>query len=187
MLPEVLRVDTRVNFGSADVGITDYRGPQGLYFRRVLSSSVALARRCRPSGAYLDFGSGYGEMKKMFPEEKIVNYDKEQSLSEICDWKTFHGDVVIANHVFYRLKTEELLEIRNFFFERGVPIVFSDSEGRTLNMVLAKLAGNPRALQHKMRGIDDTIEIMKERYEIGAVASVFGLSRVVLLNPRECQ
>lgn len=185
MLPEVLRVDKRVSFANADQGITAYRGPQGLYFRRVLSCSVAFARRCRPFGEYLDFGSGYGEMKKMFPEEKIVNYDKVPSLSEISDWRTFDGDLVIANHVFYRLQTEELLEIRNFFFDKGVPVVFSDSEGRTLNMILAKLAGNPRALQHKMRGIDDTIEIMEERYEIGAVASVFGLSRVVLLVPRE--
>ena len=48
----------------------------------------------------LDFGGGYGMLKKLLPDIEVINYDIIKDLSDVDDWKAVSFDVVVANQVY---------------------------------------------------------------------------------------
>lgn len=139
-------------------------------------------RLARPSvsDVILDFGCGHGMLKQMFGARfSIVGFDVQTKFTEIRDWREADFSILIANHVFYSVSIGDLEQVALAASRKRVQtVVFSDSLDRNINRWLARMAGEPRALEAKLHDSETTLDAFRDHYDLVETSSVFGLTKV---------
>ena len=95
---------------------TSYRGIAGIYFRALIKTIINIGHLGRPDLRILDFGSGYGNIKRILSSSKgttVINYDIVPTLTDVSDWQEVTFDVMVANQVFYLFERKELISLLN--------------------------------------------------------------------------
>ena len=96
----------QIELNIAMKGVTSYSGLTGIYFLIQLKILIGLFH-LRKEHSILDFGCGYGMMKKELGPN-VIGYDLISELSDTSDWRKESFGVFVANHVLYCLNEEEL-------------------------------------------------------------------------------
>ena len=95
----------KINFSN----ITKHGRISGIYFNNILKNIISLINT-KKKVRILDFGSGYGYLKKINKKFKIriINYDIIKELSDINDWRKVKFDYLVSTHVFMYFKKVNL-------------------------------------------------------------------------------
>jgi SAM-dependent methyltransferase len=127
-------------------GVTSYSGLAGWYFSLQLTVLIRFFGLHRES-AILDFGCGYGMLKKRLGAS-VIGYDKLSELSDSPDWRKEKFDVFIANHVFYcfdEAMLRKLLEELTAASENGCRVIVGYSFQSSLVRLFMALVGRSDA------------------------------------------
>ena len=89
-------------------GVTTYSGFAGLYFLVQIYLILYRGRFDQKGMKVLDYGSGFGILKKIVKECEVTNFDIIEEFSEVNDWRDLDFNITVANHVLYNHSLEEL-------------------------------------------------------------------------------
>ena len=82
----------------------------GIYFINIIENIYKLID-FQKTVSVLDFGCGYGYLKRKFKKYKkikVINFDIVDEFTEIKDWKKVKFDYLISTHVFYLFTKKKL-------------------------------------------------------------------------------
>jgi len=85
-----------------------YSGLEGFYFKLVLKELIKIGKLNQENGTILDFGCGFGYLKKSLPNHKVVGYDIIEKFTEIKDYKKLKPSVIVCNAVLQYFDKEGL-------------------------------------------------------------------------------
>jgi len=85
-----------------------YNGLVRYYFNKTLESIIKIGNLDKTQESILDFGCGYGILKKKLINQNVLNYDINPEFSDYSDWRKLNFDFFIANQVFYLFSQDEL-------------------------------------------------------------------------------
>ncbi len=92
------------------VQITEYKGIQNIYFRKILTEIIDLGNLDRETKKILDYGCGDKQLEKML-NKKIMNYDINPKLTEIKTIENIDFDIIIFNHVLMYMNKNNISEL----------------------------------------------------------------------------
>ena len=85
-----------------------YKGLVKFYFNKTLDSIIKIGELDKTQKNILDFGCGYGMLKKKLNIPNIFNYDIDPQFTEHDDWKNLNFEFFVANQVLYLFSKDEL-------------------------------------------------------------------------------
>ena len=83
-----------------------YNGLKKIYFQKIINEIINIAS-LRKTKKILDFGCGSKQLQKTL-KKKIINYDKNKSISDYKDYKQLKFDVAVFNHVLMYMSESEI-------------------------------------------------------------------------------
>jgi len=93
-----------------------YRGFSKLYFNRILDTIISFGELKEEKGLILDFGCGYGNLKKRLGKKNIVGYDIIPELTEIDDYKSLKPEKIVLSGVLEHLYLNEIDKLLDDFY-----------------------------------------------------------------------
>lgn len=154
------------NTKKIDYKIDYYRGPAGIYFRKILSTMIKMGELEKEDGLILDYGCGLGHFKKMLGKEKVLGYDIEKSLSEIEDYRKLKPAVIVLSGVLehIRLKGQEAL-LREFLaMNPQVRLLVYLPTENLASKIAMRLAGQPHAHADHVAGYREINQLLEKYF-----------------------
>ena len=132
----------------------------------------------------LDFGCGFGELKKILGANRVVGYDIIPELSDVLDWRSVEFDVIVANEVFYCFNSDALnsllLELKNHNPE--LMLIVGISKQGVLNNIGKYILFRPNAHSATKISPSQELEILLGHCTIVKHVSLFFLVDIFLLK-----
>lgn len=160
---------------------TKYGILTSFYFHKILKEIIKIGNLDNLNLSILDFGCGYGELKKLLGNRKnIINYDIKPEFTDVEDWKSFDFDVIVVNQVFYTFSQEELEKVLNEFIITNpkAVLIVGISNQNVFNKLAAFITLNFDA--HKDTVLDqfNELSIIKKFAHLENKKNVLGLSTI---------
>ena len=161
---------------------TEYKGITRIYFYKILSTLINLGNLSNTNKTILDFGCGYGMLKKLIPHSNVLGYDIVQKWSDVKNWEEVPFDIFVSNQTFCLLEENEvnkiLKKIKNI--NPDSIILVGMSRKSFLNKLGMKIFNYKNA--HSAYRLDPSQEllILKKYCKIIKKKTVFFLSDVYL-------
>ena len=172
----------KINFSN----ITKHGKISGIYFNNILKNIISLINT-KKKVRILDFGSGYGYLKKKLIKNskiRIINYDIIKELSDINDWRKVKFDYLVSTHVFMYFKKSELeyllfsLKKHNKKLKMRVTI----SRQNLLNNIGKFILNEKDAHKGTFLQPDKELKVLKTKMKIIKKINIFFLSDIYLLE-----
>tara|TARA_B100001989_G_scaffold184565_1_gene134393 strand:- start:414 stop:923 length:510 start_codon:yes stop_codon:yes gene_type:complete len=90
---------------------TEYKGITRIYFYRILFTLIKLGNLSNTNKTILDFGCGYGMLKKLLPNSSVIGYDIVEKWSDVKSWEEVPFDIFVSNQTFCHLEENEVNKI----------------------------------------------------------------------------
>jgi hypothetical protein len=163
---------------------TEYKGVSGFYFYRLLRTLINVGGLDSETQVVLDFGSGYGMLKKLMPDVKIINYDVIRELSDVEDWREIKFDVMVINEVLYLFEEKEILQLLSDVkkVNSNAELVVGISRQSWLNNLGKIILGQQDAHAGTKTGPKEEIRILKSQMQVVESKSVLMLADVYRLK-----
>ncbi len=166
--------------------ITKHGKISGIYFDSILENIISLINT-KKKVTILDFGSGYGYLKKKFnknPKIKIINYDIIKELSDIKDWRKVKFDYLVSTHVFMYFKKNDLkyllLSLKKH--NKKLKMIVTISRQSLLNNIGKFILNEKDAHKGTFLQPIKEIELLKSEMKIIKRINIFFLSDIYLLE-----
>ena len=135
----------------------------------------------------LDFGSGYGYLKKKLVKNsriKIINYDIIRELSDIDDWRKVKFDYLISTHVFMYFKKKDLKNLLSSLkkHNKKLKIIVTISRQSFLNNIGKFILNEKNAHKGTFLQPKKEIELLKTKMKVIKKVNIFFLSDIYLLE-----
>ena len=159
---------------------TAYDGIKSIYFHQILKKIISIGGLKYRNLRVLDFGSGYGELKKMLPGVEVINFDIVKELSDVNDWKSVSFDIVVVNEVFYLFDEFEIFQFLNdlYTINNNTELIVGISRQSWLNNFGKIILGQGDAHKGTKTPPLKEIKILKSMMDIIKHKSVYMLSDV---------
>tara|TARA_B110000285_G_C14924166_1_gene514119 strand:- start:86 stop:631 length:546 start_codon:yes stop_codon:yes gene_type:complete len=166
--------------------ITNHGMISSLYFNTIFNNIIALIER-EKKVKILDFGCGYGYLKKKLRRDKrikVINFDIVKELTEIDDWKKVNFDYLISTHVFGYFKKKKLVELLIYLKKNRpkIKIILTITKQGWLNKLGAFILNEPDAHTNYNLSANEEINIFSKYMKIIQKKNIFFLSNVYLLK-----
>ena len=164
--------------------VTTYGLVSGIYFNKILMTIIKLGDLENEKGKIMDFGCGYGNLKKILNNNRVINYDIISELSDVPDWRSCDFNVMVANQVFYSFHPEQLKEHIDelFSINPNVRLIVGISKQGLLNNIGKILLGRWNAHRAtKMKPFEEK-EILLSKMKVENKKTVFFLMDIYLLK-----
>ena len=166
--------------------ITKHGKVSGIYFNNILKNIISLID-IKKKVIILDFGSGYGYLKKKLIKNsriKIINYDKIRELSDIDDWRKVKFDYLISTHVFMYFKKKDLKNLLSSLkkHNKKLKIIVTISRQSFLNNIGKFILNEKNAHKGTFLQPKKEIELLKTKMKVIKKINIFFLSDIYLLE-----
>ena len=113
-----------------------------MYFNKIHNIAIKLAKPL-DNKKILDFGCGSGKLKQKLKDYNVVNYDINEKLSEISDYKKLRPDIIFSLSVFEHIDIMQIEEIiKNFKdMNKNLILILAIPKETFLNKTLAFIFG----------------------------------------------
>jgi len=164
-------------------GVTYYGKISGLYFKKILKSIITIGQLKSRKIKILDFGSGYGVLKRMLQSSNanITNYDIEKDLTDVDDWRDIKFDLMIANAVFYSFNPNELINLLKEHNNR-LELIVGIGRQSFLNKIGMLVLGKRDAHSKTKLTPQEELKILQTYMHVISHKSVWCLADVYLLK-----
>jgi len=158
----------------------------GIYFNNILKNIICLIK-VRNKVKILDFGSGYGYLKKKLiknPKFKVINFDIIKELSDVSDWKRVKFDYLVSTHVFMYLKKKELEDLLLSLkkHNKKLKLIVTISKQGLLNNIGKFILNEKNAHKGTFLQPISEINLLKKKMKIIKKVDIFFLSDIYLLE-----
>ena len=161
---------------------TEYKGITRFYFYSILSTLIKLGNLRNTNKIILDFGCGYGMLKKLIPNSNVLGYDIVEKWSDVKTWEEVPFDIFVSNQTFCLLEENEvnkiLKKIKNINPESK--ILVSMSRKSFINKLGMQIFNYKNAYSAYKLDPSKELLILKKNCNIIKRKSVFFLSDVYL-------
>jgi hypothetical protein len=163
-----------------------YKGLAGIYFSLTINSIVKLGDIDKTENTILDFGSGYGYLKKNIKKAKVINFDKIKNFTDVHDWKHVNFNVFVSNQVFYELTEEEINKIFDYLkkFKKDTMIIIGISNQNLLSKIGMFVLNYKNAHKKTITTFNDQKKIINKYCEIIKEKNNFFVNTVILCKIR---
>jgi len=152
-----------------------YRGFAKIYFDRILDMIIEFGDLENETGLILDFGCGFGHLKKKLAGRNIVGYDIIPELSEVEDWYGLIPDQIVLSGVLEHLYSHEVKALINEF-KRITPranlLVCLPTEN-WISKIAMRLAGQKNAHDDHVSKYKEINGIIEKEYYPARVRYIF--------------
>jgi len=159
-----------------------YKGLAGIYFSLTINSIVKLGDIDKTENTILDFGSGYGHLKKNIKKAKVINFDKIKEFTDVHDWKQVNFNVFVSNQVFYELTEEKINKIFDYLkkFKKDTMIIIGISNQNFLSKIGMFILDYKNAHKKTITSFTDQKKIINKYFEIIKKKNNFFVNTVIL-------
>ena len=143
-----------------------YRGFAKIYFNRIIETLIKFGDLREEPGIILDFGCGFGYLKKKLKNNNIIGYDIIPELSDLADYHNSRPVKIVLNNVLEHLYSEE---IKNLLIEfkkmnpQAVLLVCLPTEN-WISKIMMRLANDKNAHDDHISGYKEINKIIEEKY-----------------------
>ena len=136
-----------------------------VYFNKTLSSVIKIGNLDKTNKKILDFGCGFGMLKKRIPNSLVFNFDKDEKFSEFKDWKNLEFDIFVANQVFYLLSEEELTNLLIELNKKNphMILIIGISYQNFLSKIIKKIFNFKNAHKFTKLSYNNQVKILKKK------------------------
>jgi SAM-dependent methyltransferase len=166
--------------------ITKHGVISGFYFNYIIKNIFELIL-INKKVKILDFGCGYGYLKKRLKKAKnikIINFDIIKELTEIDDWKKVNFDYLVSTHVFMYLGPKKLnrllLDLKNH--NKNLKLITIISRQGLLNNIGKFILNEPDAHKGTLLNANNELKILKKKMRIVKKKNILCLSDIYLLE-----
>ncbi len=163
---------------------TSYTGITSLYFYSILSTIIKIGGLKSTNKTILDFGCGYGTLKKLLPGSNVIGYDIVPEYSDVKDWRTVQIDIFVANQVFYALQSSEveniLLQLRQL--NPSAKLIIGTSRKGLLNKIGMFLFNKRQAHDGYKLEPKDELLLLSKHCKLLSRRSIFFLTDVSIYS-----
>lgn len=140
-----------------------YDGIAGIYFEITINSIIKIGNLDRKGKKILDFGCGYGILKKKL-KNKVYNYDINPKLTEYKSWRKLKFDYIVINQVLYLFHKKELERLLKDLkkINPNLMLIVGISYQNLLSKILAFLLGYKKAHDFTKLSYKDQINILNK-------------------------
>ena len=175
-----------INTQKLAFNITKHGNVSGVYFNNILENVIKLICYKRKIKV-LDFGCGYGYLKKKLKKNKnikVIGYDIVSQLSDVKDWKRIRFDYFISTQVFVYFTKKKLNELVIYLKKNypNVKVIITISNQGWLNKLGAYILNEPEAHTNFILTPDQEIGIFKKHMKIIKEKNILFLSKMYLLK-----
>jgi hypothetical protein len=169
------------------MGVTSYRGPESIYFRRVLKCCSKLGKFVEfPGRNLLDFGCGTKELKKYVSKMNYFGYDLDPKLSEVDSWDEEDFHTVVINHTLMYLDTDEIsklfVSLRN---NRQLnQVIIGIGRQNVLSKIGTRLLRKRQAHYGTVTEPNEQKKLIAVHFNLVRKKSIFFMTDVMLLEPK---
>jgi|LakMenE01Jun11ns_1017448.scaffolds.fasta_scaffold9388983_1 hypothetical protein len=135
------------------------------YFNKTIKSVIKIGNIDKKKNIILDFGSGYGRLKKNIQNAKVLNYDKIRDFTDTKNWKRLDFNIFVANQVFYEMKSKQIHAIFHFLknFKKKTAIIIGISKQNFISKIAKNFLGYKYAHNKTILSLKDQLKIF-DRY-----------------------
>ena len=161
---------------------TEYKGITRIYFYRILSTLIKLGNLKNTNKTILDFGCGYGMLKKLLPNSNVLGYDIVEKWSDVKNWEEVPFDIFVSNQTFCHLNENEVEKILKKIISLNpeAKIIVSMSRKSFINKLGMQIFNYKNAYSAYKIDPSQELLILKKYCKIIKRKSVFFLSDVYL-------
>jgi hypothetical protein len=178
-----------INKKKLPYNITRHKFISKIYFNYILKIIIKLIL-INKYKVIIDFGSGYGYLKKlltqMYEEKKIkvINYDIIKELSEVRSYKNIKFECLVANQVFYLFDNKQLNKLLSYL-KRTKPnlnLIVTISRQSLLNNIGKFLLNEKNAHKGTKLSPFEELKILQRHTLVKKKINVLFLSDIYLLK-----
>ena len=177
---------SKINKNKLQINVTKHGMISKLYFDAVLNGIIKLID-VKNKVKVLDFGCGYGYLKKKIKREKkieVINFDIIKELTEIDDWKKVNFDFLVSTHVFGYFKKKKLNKFL-LYLKKNYPkikVILTISKQGWFNKLGALILNEPKAYTNYNLSPKEEIFIFSKHMRIIKKKNILLLSDIYLLE-----
>ena len=155
-----------------------------IYFNKTINSIIRLGNLKETKKKILDFGCGYGVLKKKLGNSKVYNYDIDRRFSDYKSWKHLKFDYFIANQVFYLFSEKKLQKLLNDLYKKNskVTLIVGISYQNILSKLLKKVLNFKNAHKYTKLSYDKQVRIINKNCIKLAEIDNFYANKVIKLK-----
>lgn len=143
-----------------------YRGFAKIYFSRILETLIKFGGLRKEKGLILDFGCGFGYLKKKLRNKNVIGYDIIPELSEVNNYQELIPKQIVLNNVLEHLYPEEIKNLLTEFKRmnpRAVLLVCLPTEN-LVSKIMMRLANFKNAHDDHVSSYKEINKIIEEKY-----------------------
>lgn len=142
-----------------------YKGFAKIYFNFILEAIIKLGDLRRKTGLILDFGCGFGHLKKKLGNQ-VIGYDIIPELSDLEDYRDLKPAEVVLNNVLEHLHAEEIKKLLSDFgrMNRQAVLLVCLPTENWLSRIMMRLANYKNAHDDHVSGYRLINKIIEEKY-----------------------
>ena len=161
---------------------TEYEGITRIYFYKILETIIKLGNLKNTKKIILDFGCGYGMLKKLLPNSNVLGYDIVDKWSDVKTWEEVPFDFFVSNQTFCLLESYEVNKILNKIKDTNpkVKILVGMSKKSFFNKLGMQIFNYKNAHSGYKLDPSEELLILKKHCKIIKRKSVFFLADVYL-------
>ncbi len=161
-----------------------YKGIYNVYFDKTINSIIDIGKLDSGQKKILDFGCGYGQLKKKIKNNIVFNYDIDAKFTDFNDWKVLSFDYLVANQVFYLFSKTELNEFLDDLkkINPKTKLIIGISYQNLLSKILKNLLKYKDAHKFTKLSYDDQLEVFKKKCNLLKKKDNFFLNKVFLFE-----
>ena len=166
--------------------ITKHGVISGFYFNYIIKKILELILTNKKV-KILDFGCGYGYLKKRLKKArnvKIINFDIIKELTEIDDWRKVDFNYLVSTHVFMYLGPKKLnkllLDLKRH--NKNLKLITTISRQGLLNNIGKFILNEPDAHKGTLLNGNNELKLLKKKMRMFKKKNIFCLSDIYLLK-----
>ena len=135
------------------------------YFNRTIDSIIKIGDLDIKKKNILDFGCGYGQLKKKIKINHVLNYDIDPQFTEYDDWRKLNFDIIVANQVFYLFSKNELENLLDELKNKNpeLIIIVGISYQNVISKIIKNIFNFKNAHDFTKLNYNQQVEILKKK------------------------
>lgn len=161
-----------------------YKGIVKIYFEKTLDTIIDLGSLNKGEKKILDFGCGYGYLKKKIKNNTVINYDIDPNFTEIKEWRNVKFDYLVANQVLYLFSKDEICKFLEDLREinPNLKLIVGISYQNLLSKIFKSLLNHADAHKYTKTSFNEQINIIKQYCKLLSQKNNFFMNKVFLFD-----